>query len=144
MCCSVSTIFLRGHQTLHLPLCVCHLEMKSQGFLCPQCFAEACDIPADCDVCGLMIASSPNFAGSYHHLLPVKTCRGGCKLEPHMANGSASMRDGNSDSNSTEETGGVAIAAGIDGIRHLGRYRCTDATPNSSSLNWSVSRLGVP
>lgn len=54
-------------------LCVCHAELKSQGFLCPRCLAKVCDVPTDCDVCGLMIVSSPHLARSYHHLFPVKT-----------------------------------------------------------------------
>jgi len=53
-------------------LCVCHSELKSQGFLCPRCQAKVCDVPTDCDVCGLMIVSSPHLARSYHHLFPVK------------------------------------------------------------------------
>lgn len=53
-------------------LCVCHSEMKSEGFLCPRCLAKVCDVPTDCDVCGLMIVSSPHLARSYHHLFPVK------------------------------------------------------------------------
>lgn len=53
-------------------LCVCHAELKSQGFLCPRCLAKVCDVPTDCHVCGLMIVSSPHLARSYHHLFPVK------------------------------------------------------------------------
>ncbi|KAG6378179.1 Ssl1-domain-containing protein [Boletus reticuloceps] len=36
-------------------LCVCHSDMKSEGFLCPRCMAKVCDVPTDCDICGLMI-----------------------------------------------------------------------------------------
>lgn len=53
-------------------LCVCHSDMKSQGFLCPRCGSKVCDVPTDCDICGLMIVSSPHLARSYHHLFPVK------------------------------------------------------------------------
>ncbi|KAN0128125.1 TFIIH basal transcription factor complex subunit SSL1 [Lactarius tabidus] len=53
-------------------LCVCHAEMRAAGFLCPRCGARLCDAPTDCDVCGLMIVSSPHLARSYHHLFPVK------------------------------------------------------------------------
>ncbi|KAG6334245.1 hypothetical protein ID866_4836 [Astraeus odoratus] len=53
-------------------LCVCHSDMKSEGFLCPRCMAKVCDVPTDCDICGLMIVSSPHLARSYHHLFPVK------------------------------------------------------------------------
>lgn len=54
-------------------LCVCHSQLKSEGFLCPRCGAKVCDVPTDCDICGLMIVSSPHLARSYHHLFPVKT-----------------------------------------------------------------------
>lgn len=53
-------------------LCACHSDMKSGGFLCPRCMAKVCDVPTDCDICGLMIVSSPHLARSYHHLFPVK------------------------------------------------------------------------
>ena len=53
-------------------LCACHSELKSEGFLCPRCMAKLCDVPTDCDICGLMIVSSPHLARSYHHLFPVK------------------------------------------------------------------------
>jgi transcription initiation factor TFIIH subunit 2 len=53
-------------------LCVCHAQMRAAGFLCPRCGARLCDAPTDCDVCGLMIVSSPHLARSYHHLFPVK------------------------------------------------------------------------
>ena len=52
--------------------CVCHNELKSEGYICPRCQAKICDIPTDCDICGLMIVSSPHLARSYHHLFPVK------------------------------------------------------------------------
>lgn len=53
-------------------LCVCHAELKSEGFICPRCLSKVCNVPTDCDVCGLMIVSSPHLARSYHHLFPVK------------------------------------------------------------------------
>ena len=56
-------------------LCVCHSELKSAGFLCPRCSAKVCDVPTDCDVCSLMIVSSPHLARSYHQLFPVKQYR---------------------------------------------------------------------
>ena len=55
-----------------LSLCVCHAELKSEGFICPRCMSKVCNVPTDCDVCGLMIVSSPHLARSYHHLFPVK------------------------------------------------------------------------
>ena len=53
-------------------LCVCHSELKRHGYLCPRCLAKLCDVPTDCDICGLMVVSSPHLARSYHHLFPVK------------------------------------------------------------------------
>lgn len=53
-------------------LCVCHSELKSEGFLCPRCYAKVCEVPTDCDICSVMIVSSPHLARSYHHLFPVK------------------------------------------------------------------------
>jgi transcription initiation factor TFIIH subunit 2 len=53
-------------------LCVCHSELKSEGFLCPRCMSKVCDVPTDCDICGLMLVSAPHLARSYHHLFPVK------------------------------------------------------------------------
>jgi transcription factor Ssl1 len=53
----------------------CHSDMKSEGFLRPRCMARVCDIPTDCDICGLMIVSSPHLARSYHHLFPVMMLR---------------------------------------------------------------------
>jgi len=59
--------------TASAALCVCHAQMRAAGFLCPRCGARLCDAPTDCDVCGLMIVSSPHLARSYHHLFPVKS-----------------------------------------------------------------------
>ncbi len=53
-------------------LCVCHSDLKRHGYLCPRCLSKLCDVPTDCDICGLTIVSSPHLARSYHHLFPVK------------------------------------------------------------------------
>jgi len=58
--------------TSSLSLCVCHTQLKSEGYLCPRCDSKVCDVPTDCGVCGLMIVSAPHLARSYHHLFPVK------------------------------------------------------------------------
>lgn len=52
-------------------LCACHAFLKPEGFLCPRCGAKMCDVPTDCEVCGLLVVSSPHLARSYHHLFPV-------------------------------------------------------------------------
>lgn len=58
-------------ETGPVTLCACHAQSKPEGFLCPRCGAKLCDVPTDCDVCGLLVVSSPHLARSYHHLFPV-------------------------------------------------------------------------
>jgi len=52
-------------------LCVCHLLPKYGGYFCPQCMSKFCELPTDCQICGLTLISSPHLARSYHHLFPV-------------------------------------------------------------------------
>ncbi|KAI9292465.1 TFIIH basal transcription factor complex, subunit SSL1 [Neoconidiobolus thromboides FSU 785] len=54
-----------------ISLCCCHNEIKASGFRCPQCQAKVCEIPTECNVCGLTLISSPHLARSYHHLFPI-------------------------------------------------------------------------
>jgi transcription initiation factor TFIIH subunit 2 len=51
--------------------CACHQELRHGGYLCPQCGAKSCELPATCPVCGLSLLSSAHLARSYHHLFPV-------------------------------------------------------------------------
>lgn len=43
-------------------LCACHGWLKKGGYLCPRCGSKMCDVPTDCEVCGLMVVSSPHLA----------------------------------------------------------------------------------
>ena len=53
-------------------LCACHKEVKiGGGYTCPRCKARVCDLPTECQICGLTLVSSPHLARSYHHLFPV-------------------------------------------------------------------------
>ncbi|KAK4683898.1 transcription initiation factor TFIIH subunit 2, partial [Tremellales sp. Uapishka_1] len=52
-------------------LCACHGLVKKGGYLCPRCGSKMCDVPTDCEVCGLMVVSSPHLARSYWFLFPV-------------------------------------------------------------------------
>jgi len=54
-------------------LCVCHKLPKYGGYFCPQCNSKFCELPIDCQICGLTLISSPHLARSYHHLFPVPT-----------------------------------------------------------------------
>jgi transcription initiation factor TFIIH subunit 2 len=39
--------------------------------MCPRCGVKLCDVPTDCEVCGLMVVSSPHLARSFWLLFPV-------------------------------------------------------------------------
>lgn len=43
-------------------LCACHGLLKRGGYMCPRCGSKMCDVPTDCEVCGLMVVSSPHLA----------------------------------------------------------------------------------
>ncbi|EKD00781.1 component of RNA polymerase transcription factor TFIIH, Ssl1p [Trichosporon asahii var. asahii CBS 8904] len=51
--------------------CACHGLLKRGGYMCPRCGAKLCDVPTDCEVCGLMVVSSPHLARSFWLLFPV-------------------------------------------------------------------------
>lgn len=51
--------------------CSCHYELKSGGFICPQCNCKSCELSSSCPVCGLTLISSTHLARSYHHLFPI-------------------------------------------------------------------------
>lgn len=42
--------------------CACHGLLKRGGYMCPRCGVKLCDVPTDCEVCGLMVVSSPHLA----------------------------------------------------------------------------------
>ncbi|KAJ7593721.1 Ssl1-like-domain-containing protein [Mycena floridula] len=100
-------------------LCACHSDLRSDGFLCPRCLAKVCDVPTDCDICGLMIVSSPHLARSYHHLFPVK---------PYDA--IASLADWGitaSDCHACSRAFPTAVSVqNAEGLSPVGRYRCPD------------------
>ncbi|KAF8633283.1 hypothetical protein AX17_004458 [Amanita inopinata Kibby_2008] len=100
-------------------LCVCHSEMKSEGFLCPRCQAKICDIPTDCDICGLMIVSSPHLARSYHHLFPVKPYEAVATLED-----SASQPLG---CHACSRPFPMSVLTNVsEGMSGIGRYKCPE------------------
>ncbi|CAK9780142.1 TFIIH basal transcription factor complex, subunit SSL1 [Cutaneotrichosporon oleaginosum] len=53
--------------------CACHGLLKRGGYMCPRCGVKLCDVPTDCEVCGLMVVSSPHLARSFWLLFPVAT-----------------------------------------------------------------------
>ncbi|XP_010257340.1 PREDICTED: general transcription factor IIH subunit 2 [Nelumbo nucifera] len=53
-------------------ICSCHKEAKvGGGYTCPRCKARVCELPIECQICGLTLVSSPHLARSYHHLFPI-------------------------------------------------------------------------
>lgn len=55
-----------------IAICSCHKEPKvGGGYTCPRCYARVCELPTECNICGLTLVSSPHLARSYHHLFPV-------------------------------------------------------------------------
>ncbi|KZT72130.1 TFIIH basal transcription factor complex, subunit SSL1 [Daedalea quercina L-15889] len=103
-------------------LCVCHSQLKSEGFLCPRCGAKVCDVPTDCDICGLMIVSSPHLARSYHHLFPVKTYQAVRSLDD-TPNASATCH---ACARPFKDAPQPMAGATGEGMSPLGRYRCPD------------------
>ncbi|TCD71621.1 hypothetical protein EIP91_007368 [Steccherinum ochraceum] len=103
-------------------LCVCHSELKSEGFLCPRCSAKVCDVPTDCDICGLMIVSSPHLARSYHHLFPVKPY----KAVQSLADTPNPSSNCHGCSVSFNEVALPKAGSALEGMSPLGRYRCPD------------------
>ncbi|KEP46417.1 TFIIH basal transcription factor complex subunit Ssl1 [Rhizoctonia solani 123E] len=103
-------------------LCVCHSgRMRAEGFLCPRCSAKLCEVPTDCDVCGLMVVSSPHLARSYHHLFPVGAYTAVNEIAPDDM--LPTTCQGCTTPFRTDPT--HSVPAGVsDGISHLGRYRC--------------------
>ncbi|TRM69950.1 TFIIH basal transcription factor complex subunit SSL1 [Schizophyllum amplum] len=98
-------------------LCACHGELRSAGFLCPRCMSKVCDVPTDCDVCGMMIVSSPHLARSYHHLFPVR---------PYAAMGTAD-RGARVACYACARAFPTAPAGNTsEGMSPVGRYRCPE------------------
>ncbi|KAG2222251.1 hypothetical protein INT45_010664 [Circinella minor] len=64
--------FPRKHRENQATFCVCHSKLTTVGYICPRCRSKVCELPSDCDVCGLTLVSSPHLARSYHHLFPVE------------------------------------------------------------------------
>lgn len=55
-----------------ISICSCHKEAKfGGGYTCPRCKARVCELPTECQICGLTLVSSPHLARSYHHLFPI-------------------------------------------------------------------------
>eukprot|EP00920_Eleutheroschizon_duboscqi_P025872 GHVT01063910.1.p1 GENE.GHVT01063910.1~~GHVT01063910.1.p1 ORF type:complete len:477 (-),score=34.73 GHVT01063910.1:396-1826(-) len=54
-------------------LCTCHNRVNYQGYLCPQCGAQVCQVPTRCPNCFLHLVSPADIARSFHHLFPPRS-----------------------------------------------------------------------
>jgi len=54
-----------------LLFCACHLKPVTAAHECPRCSTMVCELPFECPVCRLSLASAPHLARSYHHLYPL-------------------------------------------------------------------------
>ena len=40
-------------------------------YACPRCHSAYCELPVECNVCGLTLVAAPHLARAYHHLFPL-------------------------------------------------------------------------
>ncbi|XP_037936879.1 general transcription factor IIH subunit 2-like [Teleopsis dalmanni] len=57
--------------------CVCHTgkpdaPLTSAGYICPRCSSKYCEIPFECEICGMKLMTAANLARSYSQLFPMK------------------------------------------------------------------------
>jgi transcription initiation factor TFIIH subunit 2 len=52
-------------------ICACHGRPVAAAHSCPRCSALVCELPCECPICALALASAPHLARSYHHLFPL-------------------------------------------------------------------------
>ncbi|WWD19785.1 hypothetical protein CI109_104249 [Kwoniella shandongensis] len=104
-------------------LCACHGLLKKGGYLCPRCGSKLCDVPTDCEVCGLMVVSSPHLARSFWFLFPVANY-GVLGVEDVMSVASSETCFGCDVEFPDVSTIDAGVAQVEDGVSPTGRYRC--------------------
>ncbi|WWC95189.1 hypothetical protein V866_002045 [Kwoniella sp. B9012] len=104
-------------------LCSCHGLLKKGGYLCPRCGSKLCDVPTDCEVCGLMVVSSPHLARSFWFLFPVANY-GVLAVEDLMDSGNGDTCFGCDVEFPDVSTIEEGVAQVEDGVSPTGRYRC--------------------
>lgn len=62
--------FPRRLQTTVATLCVCHNRPSLKGYLCPRCRGKVCELPTNCRICDLHIASSVDVARTTQQYAP--------------------------------------------------------------------------
>eukprot|EP00440_Ansanella_granifera_P040062 gb/GFBE01043453.1/.p1 GENE.gb/GFBE01043453.1/~~gb/GFBE01043453.1/.p1 ORF type:complete len:248 (+),score=28.86 gb/GFBE01043453.1/:1-744(+) len=51
--------------------CACHLEVRPQLFICPQCKGRMCSLPSRCKLCELPLVSAPLLARAFRSVVPL-------------------------------------------------------------------------
>lgn len=74
--CNAIRVAFPPHATIkERSFCVCHPMSAplstSRGFLCEQCGARHCSLPAECRICRLTLVSAPQLARAFRHLVPL-------------------------------------------------------------------------
>ncbi|WVR09600.1 hypothetical protein IAU60_006672 [Kwoniella sp. DSM 27419] len=108
-------------------LCACHGLLKKGGYLCPRCGSKLCDVPTDCEVCGLMVVSSPHLARSFWFLFPVANY-GALAIEQVMETSTSDTCFGCDVEFQDLSTIDEGVAQVEDGVSPTGRYRCAKCT----------------
>ncbi|WVQ84537.1 hypothetical protein IAT38_006691 [Cryptococcus sp. DSM 104549] len=103
-------------------MCVCHGLLKKGGYLCPRCGSKLCDVPTDCEVCGLMVVSSPHLARSFWFLFPVANYDA-LQLEDSMDSERQTCFGCDVEFPDTSDMEANAGPGG-DAVSPTGRYRC--------------------
>ncbi|OWT37540.1 transcription initiation factor TFIIH subunit 2 [Cryptococcus neoformans var. grubii Br795] len=102
-------------------MCACHGLLRKGGYLCPRCGSKLCDVPTDCEVCGLMVVSSPHLARSFWFLFPVANY-GPLAIEDVVESSETCFGCDSEFSDTSAINAGVAQVE--DGVSPTGRYRC--------------------
>ncbi|KAL1405100.1 hypothetical protein Q8F55_008723 [Vanrija albida] len=104
--------------------CACHGLIKRGGYMCPRCGSKLCDVPTDCDVCSLMVVSSPHLARSFWLLFPVANYDTVSDTGAVQAELASACCGCDTAFPLLSSLGPDAAAHVDDGISPTGRYRC--------------------
>ncbi|CAI4231135.1 unnamed protein product [Auanema sp. JU1783] len=73
--CSAVRVGFPPHAAINVnSFCQCHpltQPVSDRGFLCEQCGARHCSLPAECRICKLTLVAAPQLARAFRHLLPL-------------------------------------------------------------------------
>ncbi len=97
--------------------CACHDKLSYEGYYCPRCKSKVCEMPSECPVCQLSLASSSHLARSYHHMFmppaftTVDIHAGASSSSPDMSMSSSSTLTSSASSSSTPSSSSSASSS---------------------------------